>query len=385
MGAAERLSSIVSLIYDAALDASLWPSVLEASARFAGGSAASLFVRDSAQLTGDSFHQFGVDPAYRRLYFDSYIKVDPLNATYLLLEIGEVTSSSLIIPHDEFVETRFYREWVRPQGWVDNIITVIDKSITSVAAMAVFRHERDGLADTGARDRLRLLAPHLRRAVLIGKTFDLQAAQAATLIQVLDGIRAGVVLVDADGRIVHANAAGSAILAAGDYLRSAGGRLSGNDGHTTQALRTVFVAAGGGDTALGVAGIALPLVAGNGEHHVAHVLPLTSGGRQDAGSSAGAVAALFIHRAALATPSLPEVIAKTYKLTPSELRVLLGIVEIGGIQEVAEALGIGETTVKFHLRGLFEKTGAHRQADLVKLVAGYSSPLVAADPGALPP
>jgi DNA-binding CsgD family transcriptional regulator/PAS domain-containing protein len=380
---AEQFSHFVSQIYDAALDAALWPFVLEKAARFAGGSAASLFVRDSALLTGDSFYQFGIDPEYRRLYFDSFIRIDPLNTTYLLLDIGEVTSSSLIIPHDEFVETRFYREWVRPQGWIDNIITVLDKSVTSVAALAVFRHERDGLADGGARKRIQLLAPHLRRAVLIGKTLDLRAAQTSTFVEVLDGISAGVFLVDADGRILHANTAASAILATGDYLRSAGGRLSGNDDHSTQALRTVFLAAGGGDGALGVAGIALPLVASSGQRHVAHVLPLTSGARLVAGSAKGAAAALFVHPATLATPSPPEIIARTYKLTPTELRVLLAIVEVGGAPAVAEALGVGEATVKFHLRGLFEKTGAHRQADLVKLVAGYSSPL-ASNPGVLP-
>jgi DNA-binding CsgD family transcriptional regulator len=32
--------------------------------------------------------------------------------------------------------------------------------------------------------------------------------------------------------------------------------------------------------------------------------------------------------------------------------------------------------VKTHLHRVFEKTGAKRQADLVKLMAGYASPLV---------
>ena len=72
----------------------------------------------------------------------------------------------------------------------------------------------------------------------------------------------------------------------------------------------------------------------------------------------------------------PEVIAKTFDLTPSELRVLVAIVEVGGVQETAEALGIAETTVKTHLRRVFAKTGTGRQADLVKLVAGFANPLV---------
>ena len=51
------------------------------------------------------------------------------------------------------------------------------------------------------------------------------------------------------------------------------------------------------------------------------------------------------------------------------------IVEVGGVPEVATAFGIADTTVRTHVTRLFEKTGTSRQADLVKLVAGYATPL----------
>jgi len=38
--------------------------------------------------------------------------------------------------------------------------------------------------------------------------------------------------------------------------------------------------------------------------------------------------------------------------------------------------GIAETTVRTHLHRTYQKTGVNRQADLVKLVAAYSNPLV---------
>jgi DNA-binding CsgD family transcriptional regulator len=53
----------------------------------------------------------------------------------------------------------------------------------------------------------------------------------------------------------------------------------------------------------------------------------------------------------------------------------MAIVEVGGVPEVAPVLGISETTVKTHLGRLFEKTRTKRQADLVKLVAAFMSPL----------
>jgi DNA-binding CsgD family transcriptional regulator len=180
-------------------------------------------------------------------------------------------------------------------------------------------------------------------------------------------------LVDADGRLIHANAAGSVILAARDILSSVGGRLVASDTQVQRTLRDVFAAAGQGDEALGVKGIAMPLIGNDGERYVAHALPLTSGARRRAGLDRVAAAALFVRRAALVTSSTSQVIGETFRLTPTELRVLLAIVEVGGIPEVANAFGVADTTVRTHVNRLFQKMGATRQADLVKLVAGYAT------------
>ncbi len=82
-----------------------------------------------------------------------------------------------------------------------------------------------------------------------------------------------------------------------------------------------------------------------------------------------------MHKTTLDISSPPEAIAKAYKLTPMELRVLLAVVGIGGVPDVAEVLGIAETTVKTHLGALYKKIGCSRQADLVKIIGGFFSPL----------
>jgi DNA-binding CsgD family transcriptional regulator len=81
-------------------------------------------------------------------------------------------------------------------------------------------------------------------------------------------------------------------------------------------------------------------------------------------------------RGARDLPSPPEAIVNEFKLTPRELRVLFAIVEVGGVPDVAEVLGVSAETVKTHLGRLFEKTRTSRQADLVKLVAAFSNPLL---------
>jgi len=287
----------------------------------------------------------------------------------------QIVSIAELVAFDEFRQGRFYQEWVRPQGWLDAANAVLDKSVTSYAYLSIIRKEAAGAVDDKMRRRMRLVVPHVRRAVLIGRAIDLKTAEAASLADTLDGLSAGMFLIDRTGRIVHANAAGHVILRADDYLRASGGRLLANEPHVTRTLHDMFGAAGDSDAALGSKGIAVPLLARDGTRHVAHVLPLTSGARRRAHTAYAAVAALFVQKAALEAPSPPEAIAKTYRLTPTELRVLLAIVEVGGVPEVAEALGVAAETVKTHLGHLYEKTNARRQADLVKLVAGFSSPL----------
>ena len=223
---------------------------------------------------------------------------------------------------------------------------------------------------------MRLIIPHIRRAVLVGRMIDVQSSERAAFADTLDGLSAGMFLVDARGRIMHANAAGRALLAEGSMLRAVGGKLAADDADAEKTLHEVFLAAGNGDAAIGIKGVDVPLLKRDGERYVAHVLPLTSGARRRVGASYPAAAALFVHKAALEMPSPPEAIAKTFKLTPRELRVLLAIVEVGGVAEAADALGIGPGTVKTHLLRVFAKTGTSRQAQLVKLVAGFSNPLI---------
>jgi PAS domain-containing protein len=325
-----QLSALIGGIYDAVLEPALWAGVVESAGKFVGGVGASIFRQDSIRKIGNSYYQFGIDPHFERLYFEKYIKFDPLSAAYLTLNVGDVSSSSNIIPPAEFFETRFYREWARPQGLIDNVFAILERSPTSIAAFIVFRRERDGLADDAAQQLLGLIAPHLRRAALIGKVVDLRTVEAATFADTLDGLSAGIFLVDATGRIVHANAAGRGILAVGDVLRSSAGRVIARDQQVDAVLHEAFKAAEHGDAAIGTKGIAVPLIARDGKRHVAHILPLTSGTRRRADLGLTATAALFVHKVALETPSRPEAIAKAYKLTPTELRVLLALVEVGG-------------------------------------------------------
>jgi DNA-binding CsgD family transcriptional regulator len=374
---AEQFSSLIGEIYDTTLDRSLWPQVLQKIAGFLPGKSAAVFWNDAAHRTGDVYlSDGGIEPHYTELYFSKYIKLNPTATRHFFGEVGEPMATADLLPYEEFLQSRFYLEWARPQGLVDFISVALEKSSTKAAMFGVFRHERHGLIDDEARRRMRLLVPHIRRAVLIAKVIDLKQAEASMLSETVNQIRAAMILVDSEGHIIHANVSGHALLAVGDTLRAVGGRLASADSAVDKNLRDIFRWSAEGDIAIGTRGVAVPLVTMSGERYVAHFLPLTSGLRAKSPLSHSAVAAVFVHKVGLEAPSPPEAIAKAYKLTPTELRVVLAIVEVGGVPEVAEALGVAGSTVKTHLTNVYTKTGVSRQADLVKLVAGFANPLL---------
>jgi DNA-binding CsgD family transcriptional regulator len=379
----EQLTALIGDIYDAVFDPDHRTDVLDRIADFAGGHSGGLLSKHAlGESLGKSlgmvehlYCYIGKDPESLRAYSESYPKLDSI-ADPLSVGVEQIVSTTDLVPYEEFRRGRFYREWARPHGWIDIASAVIEKSATSCTFLSVARREASGLVDADMRRRMALIIPHVRRALLISKTIHHKEAEATCLTDILDGLSAGMILVDASGRIVHANAAGNTILAAADFLRRTPcGRLVAGEAPVNATLREIVLGAGAGDAALGVKGIALPLTARNGERYVAHVLPLTSGARRNAGLAYNAVAALFVRKAALEVFSPSGVIGEMYNLTPTELRVLLAIVDVGGVPEVAASLGVAATTIRTHLSRLFEKTGVGRQADLVKLVAGFSTPL----------
>jgi DNA-binding CsgD family transcriptional regulator/PAS domain-containing protein len=371
----EQLSTLISGIYDAALEPAQRSDVLDRIARFTGGHSSGLLVKHSLTNSDSLYCYLGQDEESLQAYSEEYPELEPTESSDPF-DAQQVVTTTDLVPYDEFRRGRFYREWAQPQGWVDVASAVIERSATSCAFLSVVRHEASGMVDDEMRRRMALITPHVRRALLIGKTVNVKKAESACFADILDGLSAGMILVDAKGRIVHANAAGTAILDDADFLRAINGRLIASDSAINTAVQDILLAAdGGGDDAVGAKGIALPLTAHTGERYVAHVLPLTSGARREAGLAYNAVAALFVRKATLKVYSPAEVIGTMYKLTPTELRVLLAIVDVGGVPEVAAALGVAATTIKTHLGRLFAKTGVARQADLVKLVAGFSTPL----------
>ena len=371
----DSLSRLLGRIYDTTLDRTLWQAVVGDIAAYVPGSFVNLFSQDAVQKTAEAFYTFGIEPNFLKLYFDKYIHINPLFPAMLFFDLGQILTEEDILPMSEFVETTFYREWVAPQGLVASMAAVLEKSATSLAGIAVGRAALHGPVDGEARDRMSRIVPHIRRALSIGKVVDLRKLDADVFADTLDGLAAALFIVDRNMRIVHANVRALLMLKDKDVVSDLNGRLRMNSPDEDFQLKDIVAGVEQGNPADDRNAISQPLTGSNGVRYIAHMLLLTSGRRQRAGATYSGVAAIFVAKASLNAVHPLQSLATAYKLTPTEMRVMMALVQVGGVPEAVPILGISETTIKTHLSRLFAKTGSKRQADLVKIVAAYASPL----------
>ena len=83
-----------------------------------------LGVHDYANGCNDLTFQVGWDDEhYWRLHEEKYGRMNPFFVPCKWCPRGTVFTSDMLVDDDEFLETRFYQEWVKPQGLADTFMT----------------------------------------------------------------------------------------------------------------------------------------------------------------------------------------------------------------------------------------------------------------------
>jgi DNA-binding CsgD family transcriptional regulator len=365
-----ELSAVIGDIYDAAIDPAFWQQALGSICAYVGGHSGVLFWHDAEKQSAQVLYIHNDDPAFTRLYFEKYLPMNPVFPAATFMPEGVVHSTTDFISPPELEETRFYQEWIAPQGIADSVAVNLEKGILRSALINIRMDAALGFENEKARQRLSVLVPHLQRAVSIGRLFHQKEANERALTETLDHVEASVFLVGADGAIAFVNDPARRMLQEATLVREEGGALHATAADTDRIFQDIFASAKTGDASVGVRGVAVPLAGSSQERWFAHVLPLTSGRRREAGYAHGSVAAVFVRKSAPNAPPPLESLAKIHKLTASEVRVLDAVLKVKGIKEIAEMLGLSQATVKSHLHNVFRKTGTNRQSELVKLMAG---------------
>jgi DNA-binding CsgD family transcriptional regulator len=177
----------------------------------------------------------------------------------------------------------------------------------------------------------------------------------------------GVIIVDANSKILIANGPADNVLRVGDGLKSHQGRLVCDQPRNAAALHAAVAVATQPLNA--DRNVRMDFFVSRKEANAPltlHVVPLSSASVMK-GLTTQSAAAIFVIDPLGGAPDADR-FASAHGLTPAERRVLNEIIRGGGLVEAAAKLGIALPTARTQLQHVFQKTHTASQAELVRLV-----------------
>lgn len=382
---ATALPALVDGLHTAALDGSpgAWTGALERVADAFGARAVYLQPYGGGTTGGSgALMSVRVDPAWARSYVGYYGALDPVLPVAIPgIAPGGAMAGRRAMDPSALWRTEYGHDWCRPQGMEETALGLLTRGESDPGGgwglLVLSRGAGAGPFGSGELRRVSALLPHLRRAVAVKLRLGAAMAERDALTAALDLDPRGAVLVDAEGRVLFANRAAETVLTdpGAALARSADGTLRGAawaGPRLDEALRRLLAAAAGRAGSDGLRpGGALPLPArpvadgAGAEKRVPRAAALKAIPLDRRAQGRGPATALVLIEGEPGADR-PVALASRYGLTPAEARVAELVARDGlAVKALARALGVSPTTARTHLQRLFEKTGTHRQAELV--------------------
>jgi DNA-binding CsgD family transcriptional regulator len=363
----EIISSVISDIYDCAVDPAHWPTALTRITAITNAAYCAISVAEVATRRAVHTHCSPWDVGMLMKLNAEYANEIPGGMEIALGDADIARSTMEMMPEAEFQKTRFYREWVGPQNLRDGCLAKFVDTKGLVGLFSLITREDRDVITAEERRFINLICPHLRRAALIGDMLNQSAIATSMFRSTLEGLSTPIILLDGHCRVISFNSAADNIIRNQNSIAIQQGAF----GPTALARKPAFAdavlrAAADDGISLGGRGIGVPLSATGDAPLVAYIMPLRRGGARD--GEANASVAVFLSGAVQHIPPPATLLMTLFELTQAEARLALQISAGDNIPEAAVKLAISENTVKTQLASVYAKTGANRQSELTRLI-----------------
>lgn len=353
------------------MDQARWEKFLAELTHATGGVRTHLFGFDIPAGISLGLTSSGYDPDYIETYDSHYGTMNAWAVGFAKGEPGAVLPSEWMCSKADLFRTEFYNDWIRPQ-----------EDVAAGGGAILFKDESRMLAFGGnirLKDEEQLEGPWLRTVGLLiphlQQAFEISRALAGQSLE-LDLLRkgavrggAGVLLLADNGFVLYANEAGQAMLREGTVLRDDhAGRAVFNHPDATGALENCLNALRRGETP-----VAATFFGGDGVGGEQYIIRLVQFDPEDHPAAVFPLVLAYSRACLLVTVnplpdnrSADDAFAAMHGLTAAEMAVAAGIA--GGLtpHELADQRAVSIHTVRNQLKSALFKTGARRQADLVR-------------------
>lgn len=349
-------AELIDRIYECSVVPELWPAVLDDLAGLSGSRGGLLF------------------SAYKSLHWTASGTVRDVFAEYVAdgwftrcsrrVCLMSQEQPSFFVEHDfwseeEIASDPIYRDFFRPRGLGWSAGTGLRMPTGDNIVFSVEREFGRGPVEREHVEQLNAFRPHLARSAFVSARLGLQRAMGAT--EALTALQMPAVLLDEKGGVIEANALSEGLT---DLVKwGASNRLVLTDKRAGEMLAAALAALGTGEPVPH----SFPVRdAENVPALVAHVVPIRRSAH-DVFASSYAILLLT----PLGGPRAPSaaLMRSLFDLTAAEARIATGLATGQSLAEVAAAGSVTIETARSYLRRVLEKTGCHRQAELVALMA----------------
>lgn len=348
-----------------------WGDACRRLTRALPGSAAALVNYDLPRKAINAAFTHGIDEAFLLSYGERYARVNPWLDFMADASPGVVYVSERDYPARSFRDSAFYGEWLAPQGNMDAVAAVQVRAAPHNDVQIAWHYEsaRAGSYDTFAAAVLEGLKPCLFEAVenAIGLRDRLEGGKR--LGPLIERIEDAAVLIDRSRRIRETNGKASAALNGGQVLASAaGGVLALRDQAAQRWLEDALAQHAGG------VGSATKIFASGERIYRIAVTPAPE--HEEAGF------ALLLRPRPLALVTVRLLVGEAagldhaclrfaFDLSAAEIRLCELLVNGHSLAGAAQILGLSDGTVRQRVKAIFNKTGTHRQGELVARLARF--------------
>ena len=368
--AAERIAAVLPALYAAASAPGRWPEAFAGIVDFLGGDSGLMFSHQATPELHGLWVPHKLQPVWLQRYAEHYHAHDiwmQAGEARCVFVPGNVITGDDLLPRRAFLDSLFYREFLRPQDIHDVCGGMLhDGSEPGIPRIhvAVYRSLSRPVFGEADKEVMRSLVPHLRETTRIAFRLAEMEQRLSVMEAAADTIAPALVLADDAGRIVFANRPAQHLLEARDGLWLESGRLLAAAPAQRIALEKMVrshsplesmmrISRPSGKPGYWVMRMALPAV------------------REQPEDARRPSAALMIH-----DPSTSENLnvgdfAATHELSRAESRLLVALLTHSTLPQAAAHLDVSVNTVRTQLRGILDKTGARRQVELIRMLMAW--------------
>lgn len=361
--------SLISRIYEAALEPRLWDELIVDIGGVMKSNVAALTQQDPQTGRAEIVvHNNGQSEEGRRSYEEYYGTISPTFRDSAHKPVGAVYTDSMYPDLDGYRKTEFYNDYLVRHECEHLMQVQAVRDDRQIGTVLFRRRAKDGPYGQREMDLLAMLSPHFRQAFRIHRRLCSIESRARSLELSLDGINCALILLDESGSPVHCNDAAAAILNQRDGLYDSRSGLRAADHRESDQLSFLIagalgISSGNAGTPCGMMGVTRP--SGRRPYGVM-VAPIIR--RERLFSPQAPAAALFVTDPETCSEPPVELLRRQWNLTPKEADLAQRLTAGLSLSEAADEMEITQGTARNHLKRLFEKTETHRQSEMVRLL-----------------